>query len=223
MTVSVLAGSYDGRLVVLSVLIAIFASYAALDLAGQGTLARRARLLWLGGAATAMGIGIWAAHYVGMLAFRLPVPMLYDWPTVLLSLLAAISASAAALLVISRPRPGLLRATVGSLLMGGGIASLDYIGMAAMRLPAERRYEPRLAALSVALAVVISFAALWLTSRLRGGTKGRGPWRAFRALILGAAIPAMHYTGMAAARFTAPASPRNIAQERGSLPQMVAT
>jgi NO-binding membrane sensor protein with MHYT domain len=89
-----LVGSYDYRLVALSVLIAILASYASLDLAGRVTAARgRTRLLLLTGGATAMGIGIWSMHYIGMLAFTLPVEVRYDWPTVLLSLLAAIFAS----------------------------------------------------------------------------------------------------------------------------------
>ena len=77
-------GFYDYRLVVLSVLIAIGASYAALDLAARITAASgRIRLAWLAGGAFAMGVGIWSMHYIGMLAFSLPVPVLYDWPTVL--------------------------------------------------------------------------------------------------------------------------------------------
>src|ERR1700683_3662408 len=132
-----LVGSYSHRLVALSVVIAIFASYSALDLAGRVTAARgRARSIWLMGGASAMGLGIWSMHYIGMLAFSLPVPVFYDWPTVLLSLLAAIFASAIALLIVSREKMGLLAAMVGSVIMGGGIAAMHYIGMAAMRLPA---------------------------------------------------------------------------------------
>src|SRR5271167_14414 len=98
-----LLGSYDYRLVFLSVLIATLAAYSALDLTGRVTSARgRARPFWLCGGAFAMGLGIWAMHYIGMLAFRLPVPVLYDWPTVLVSLFAAISASGIALFFVSR-------------------------------------------------------------------------------------------------------------------------
>src|SRR5579863_2487548 len=155
-----ITGSYDYRLVALSVLIAVLASYAALDLAGRVTFARGGvRLLWLGGGATAMGIGIWSMHYIGMLALRLPVLVEYDWPTVLLSLLAAILASAVALFVVSRRQMGLLRAMAGSLFMGTGIAAMHYIGMAAMRLPAMCHYSSGLVALSVLLAVVISSVA----------------------------------------------------------------
>lgn len=90
--------------------------------------------LMLSGGAAAMGIGIWSMHYVGMLAFRLPVPVEYDWPRVLVSLMAAIFASAVALFVVSRERMGFFQAVVGSVLMGSAIAGLHYIGMAAMRM-----------------------------------------------------------------------------------------
>src|SRR3984957_14943639 len=102
-----LRGSYNGWLVAMSVVIGIFAAYAALDLGGRVTSARgAARRLWLGGGAIAMGLGIWSMHYVGMLAFQLPVRLEYDWPTVLLSMLAAIFASAGALLVGGRNEMG---------------------------------------------------------------------------------------------------------------------
>ena len=85
------------------------------DLAGRVTAARgKARLLWLSGGAIAMGFGIWSMHYIGMLAFRLPVPVQYGWPTVLLSLLAAILASAVALFVVSRHQMGVIRASLGA-------------------------------------------------------------------------------------------------------------
>ena len=83
-----------------------------------------------------MGIGIWSMHYIGMLAFRMPMPVLYDWPTVLLSLAAAIAASGIALFVVSRKTMGLLATIVGGMFMGGGIAAMHYIGMEAMRMPA---------------------------------------------------------------------------------------
>ena len=117
-----MSGSYNYHLVTLSVLIAVCAAYAALELAGRTTAARgRVRLAWLVGGATAMGLGIWSMHYIGMLAFTLPVPVLYDWPTVLLSLLAAIFASAVALFVVSRKKLNWPRAVAGGVIMGGGI------------------------------------------------------------------------------------------------------
>ena len=114
-----------------------------------------------------MGLGIWSMHYIGMLAYSLPVPVLYDWPTVLLSLLAAILASGVALFIASRNAMRPLRTAMGGVLMGTGIAAMHYIGMEAMRLPAMCHYSPGLVILSVILAIVISLVALWLTFHLR--------------------------------------------------------
>ncbi|MHB1675251.1 MAG: bifunctional diguanylate cyclase/phosphodiesterase [Acidobacteriaceae bacterium] len=199
----VLVGSYDYRLVTASVLIAMVASYAALDLAGRVTAARgRFRFLWLVGGAIAMGLGIWSMHYVGMLAYTLPVTVAYDWPTVLVSLLAAIFASGVALFIASRDVMLPLRTCIGGIVMGIGIAAMHYIGMEAMRLPAMCHYSPGLVTVSVFLAILISVVALWFTFHLRVETAVSG-WRKLGAAILmGAAIPTMHYTGMAAATFT---------------------
>ena len=197
-----LAGSYDYRLVALSVLIAMLASYAALDLGGRVTASRGSlRFFWLMGGSAAMGMGIWSMHYIGMLAYTLPVTVFYDWPTVLLSLLAVVLASAVALFVVSQSKMGPLQIGTGGLLMGIGIAAMHYIGMQAMRLPAMHRYSFRLVALSVALAIVISLVALWLTFHLRTETKTMGWRKLASALLMGAAIPVIHYTGMAAVTF----------------------
>jgi PAS domain S-box-containing protein len=197
-----LIGSYNYWLVALSVLIAMFASYAALDLAGRVTAAGGwTRALWLLGGAGAMGTGIWSMHYIGMLAFILPVPVAYHWPTVLLSLLAAILASVVALGVVSRQKMGWFRALTGSVLMGAGIASMHYIGMAAMRLSALCQFSSFLVILSVVFAVLISLAALWITFHFRDEKMGVGGKKLAGAVVMGAAIPVMHYTGMAAASF----------------------
>src|SRR6266568_3978974 len=127
-----LIGSYNYALVALSVLIAMFASYAALDLAGRVTAAGGwTRVVWLLGGAGAMGTGIWSMHYIGMLAFILPISVAYHWPTVLLSLIAAILASVVALGVVSRQKMGWFRALAGSVLMGAAIPVMHYTGMAA--------------------------------------------------------------------------------------------
>jgi two-component system sensor histidine kinase/response regulator len=194
--------SYNYYLVALSVLISTLASYVALDLAGRVTAARGAvRMAWLTGGACAMGMGIWAMHYLGMLAYRLPVVVYYDWPTVALSLLCAIFASGTALFVVSGKHMTRVDATLGSLVMGGGIAAMHYIGMAAMRLPALCRYSFPLVALSIVLAVLISLVALWLSFNLREDRQSRSSRKIASAMLMGAAIPVMHYTGMAAATF----------------------
>src|SRR5467141_621048 len=195
--------SHSYTLVALSVLIAIFTSYAALDLAGRVTAAGGwIRAVWLLGGAGAMGTGIWSMHYIGMLACILPVPVAYHLPTVLLSLFAAILASAIALYVVSRQKMGAFRAFTGSVLMGAGIASMHYIGMAAMRLSAMCQFSSFLVVLSVVFAVLISLAALWITFHLRDEKAGIGRRKIAGAVVMGAAIPVMHYTGMAAASFT---------------------
>jgi PAS domain S-box-containing protein len=206
-----LIGSYNYGLVALSVLISIFASYAALDLAGRVTAARGwTRAVWLLGGAGAMGTGIWSMHYIGMLAFILPIPVAYHWPTVLLSLFAAILASVIALFVGSRQKMGAFRALAGSVLMGGGIASMHYIGMAAMRLSAICHFNSFLVVLSVVFAVLISLAALWITFHFRDEKKGIGWEKTAGAVLMGTAIPVMHYTGMAAASFTPSGMPADL-------------
>ena len=178
------------------------AAYASLDLAGRVATARgRAQLLWLLGGAIAMGIGIWAMHYIGMEAFRLPIPVMYDWPTVLLSLFAAILASGVALFTVSRPTVSRGSMIVGGILMGGGIAAMHYIGMEAMRLPAMCMYTPWLVVVSIVLAIAISFVALQQAFRFRDTSASGGRRKFGSALLLGLAIPTMHYVGMAAVQF----------------------
>ena len=206
-----LIGSYNYALVALSVLIAMFASYAALDLAGRVTATGGwTRAAWLLGGAGAMGTGIWSMHYIGMLAFILPIPVAYHWPTVLLSLLAAILASVVALGVVSRQKMGAFRVLAGSVLMSAGISSMHYIGMAAMRLPAMCHFNSLLVALSVVFAVLISLAALWITFHFRDEKTEIGWKKSAGAVVMGAAIPAMHYTGMAAASFTPSGMPTDL-------------
>ena len=149
-----------------------------------------------------MGLGIWSMHYIGMLAFLLPVQVFYDWPTVLVSLLAAIFASGVALFVVSRSRMDWGHALAGSAIMGSGIATMHYIGMAAMRLPAMCGYDLPLVVLSIVVAIVMSLVALWLSFHLREHAKTTWRKKCASAAVMGAAIAAMHYTGMAAARFT---------------------
>src|SRR3977135_743565 len=206
-----LIGSYNYALVALSVLIAVFASYAALDLAGRVTAAGGwTRAVWLLGGAGAMGTGIWSMHYIGMLAFILPIPVAYHWPTVLLSLFAAILASVVALGVVSRKKMSALRALAGSVLMGAGISSMHYIGMAEMRVPAVCHFDFFLVVLSVVFAVLISLAALWITFHFRDEKRGIAWEKLAGAVVMGAAIPVMHYTGMAAASFAPSGTPADL-------------
>ena len=203
-----MAASYDYLQVALSALIAVSASYAALDLAGRVTAASGwPRFTWFTGGATAMGIGIWAMHFTAMLAFRLPVPVGYHWPTVMLSLLAGILSSAFALHVASRQKMGWVQAFTSSVIMGVGIAAMHYMGMAAMRLAAVMRFNPLIVVSSVVLAMVFSLAALLLAFDLREETRGTPSRKVVSSLVMGTAISAMHYSGMASASFIPSGTP----------------
>jgi NO-binding membrane sensor protein with MHYT domain len=201
-----LHAGYSPSLVLVSVLIATAASYAALDLAGRVTAARgRERLAWLAGGSLSMGVGIWSMHFIGMLAFHLPVPITYELGRVVLSVLVAVAASALALVVVSRPNVGLGALAVGALCMGPAIAGMHYIGMAALNVTAALRWDYRLVGLSVGIAIAASFVGLALASHLRlDETAGRVARRVGSAGVMGAAIAGMHYTGMAAAHFSSP-------------------
>jgi NO-binding membrane sensor protein with MHYT domain/CheY-like chemotaxis protein/nitrogen-specific signal transduction histidine kinase len=197
-----LAGHYETPLVLVSILVAIVASYAALSLAGRVSESRgRAVLAWIVGGSIAMGSGIWAMHFVGMLAFRLPIPIAFDLPLTLASLLLPIAASCLALWQVSRAELGPVRLAASALVMGIGINAMHYTGMAAMRMEPGIVYDPWLFALSVVIAIAASGLALWIAFRLRRNVPHVWLPRVGAAVVMGAAIVGMHYTGMAAASF----------------------
>jgi len=195
-------GTYNPYLVALSILVASFASYTALDLSGrvppaQGPTHRG----WLAAAALIMGGGIWSMHFVAMLAFMLPMPMSYDVGLTVLSLVLAILAASGSFYVISRPGVSRPRLVLSGVFMGIAIFGMHYTGMAAMRGPVQLTYDPLWFALSVIIAIGTATAALWLAFR----TTDPGQKLA-AAIVLGLAISGMHYTGMRAAVFTAQAT-----------------
>ncbi|MEE4229817.1 putative bifunctional diguanylate cyclase/phosphodiesterase [Pseudomonas viridiflava] len=197
-----LVGSYTPSLVMISVLIAVLASYTALDLAGRVASAKgRAVHCWIAGGAVAMGIGIWSMHFIGMLAFVLPFKLGYDIPLTLCSLLIAMLSSGFALWLVNQPQMPVLQWGLGALFMGLGISAMHYTGMAALRMQPGIDYDPGLFGLSLIVAVSASGAALWIAFRLRHGAPRVHLVRAGAAVIMGLAIVGMHYTGMAAAGF----------------------
>lgn len=199
-----LIGSYTPWLVVVSFLVAVLASFTALDMASRVTTAATPRTtwLWLVGGGCAMGLGIWSMHFIGMLAFRLPIPLGYALGLTTVSLLAAMASSIFALWLVSQPTLPHGRLALGAVLMGSGIASMHYLGMAALHMQPGIDYHAGWVALSLVIAVVASWTALFIAFRLRS-THRRLRDRAAPALVLGTAIVGMHYTGMAAARFPA--------------------
>src|SRR5262249_16375686 len=199
---STLIATYDLPLVALSVIIAIWSSYTALDVAGRVTAARNnARLAWLIGGALAMGTGIWSMHFTGMLAYHLPIAVHYHVPTVILSLVAAVAASLVALFVVSRPHVGLGHVVAGSLLIATGISGMHYIGMDAMRLRAMHHWDTTFVVLSVVIAIMVALAALGLTFMFRDDKQDK-VLKGVCAIIMGFAIPGMHYTAMAAVSYS---------------------
>jgi diguanylate cyclase (GGDEF)-like protein len=213
-----LHGTYNAGLVTASLLMAMFASYVSLDMAGRIAAAhtRAVQRAWLAGGAIAMGIGIWSMHFIGMLAFRLPIPMSYNPWITFLSLLIAIASSAFALWRVSQATLSPSRLCVGALLMGAGVCGMHYTGMAAMHMHPGIQYVPWLVALSAVIAVLASGTALWLFFHLRQMPRGSVRVRLLSyaaAVVMGGAIAGMHYTGMAAAHF--PAGSRCMAAHSG--------
>lgn len=209
-----LQGSYEPWLVALSVGVAIFSSTMGLHAAWQARDARTetvARMMRLAGSIS-LTCGVWAMHFVGMLAFRLCTTVTFDVGLTLLSGLPALGAAWVALQLLSQPtfkRPQLV---AGGALMGAGIGAMHYVGMAAMQLSAALRYDPTIFGLSVVVAIVLSIVALWMRFGLASRLSNR-PWLTtlFSGVFMGAAIAGMHYTGMAAARFIGVSHPGDVA------------
>ena len=197
-------GSYNYLLVTLSYVMAVAASYTALELGrrvseSSGLMA----VSWLCGGAFSMGIGIWTMHFIGMLAFSLPMAFSYDVTITILSLLVGVAASGFAIYVASRKRQGFMKIGLSGLLLGGGIAAMHYTGMAAMEMQAAISYDTGLLVLSVLIAVVAACAAIWIIFTLTSFTgKYLALLKIGAAMIMGIAIAGMHYTGMAAAIYT---------------------
>ncbi|MEC4561499.1 putative bifunctional diguanylate cyclase/phosphodiesterase [Pseudomonas inefficax] len=197
-----LTGSYSSSLVLISLCVAILASYTALDLTGRIATAKgRAACLWMGGGALAMGIGVWSMHFIGMLAFSLPIDLGYDLALTAFSLLIAVLSSGFALWLVSQPSLPWQQLAFGALIMGAGIACMHYTGMAALRMLPGIDYDPTLFGASLLIAVGASAAALWIAFRLRAHTPYVRQIRGLAAVVMGFAIVGMHYTGMAAANF----------------------
>lgn len=213
-------GHYDMKLVVLSYLVAVFASYIALSIARSmrsPLIDRMNYWKWLLSGAVVMGLGIWTMHFIGMEAYIMADPMSYSPGLTFLSLLIAIIASGFALFVVARPKVSLPQIIFGGVLMGLAIAAMHYVGMIAM-LEVDVKFLPSLFILSIIIAVVASQAALWLMIRSYDI-----PWLAklsiLSALVMGAAICGMHYVGMFAAVMTSEEGGMNLMMEnRAGLP-----
>jgi NO-binding membrane sensor protein with MHYT domain len=208
-------GTYNPYLVVLSILVACFTSYTALDLSGHVGPARGfARRVWLVAAALTMGGGIWSMHFVAMLAFIMPIPMSYDTGLTTVSLGVAIFVTGVAFYVISRQSASPLPLVLSGIFMGLGIAGMHYAGMEAIRGNFELSYSPLFVALSLVIAIGASTVALWVAFR----TTDLGQ-KLIAAVVMGLAISGMHYTAMRAAIFYCSRPGSGAAQVSASLDQ----
>lgn len=199
-----LVGVYDPHLVVISVLLAVFASIMALHIVGQMQRSTQAstRLLILVAGSLAFGGGVWAMHFVGMLAFELCAYVNYDPWLTLYSLVPAFFAALVALYLLSQDRVAWLQILGGGSLMGVGIGAMHYAGMSAMEMGPLLRYDPGFFVLSLVAAIALSCLSLWVRAwMLKRYPAGELKVVLLSGSLLGLAISVMHYLGMAAARF----------------------
>lgn len=187
--------SYDMTLVVLSYIVSVLGSYTALRLAVAIPTAEGPALWgWLFGAAAALGGGaIWAMHFLAMLACDMSMPVTYDVPLTVLSLLIAILVTAAGLYTVGRGEANWSKLIGAGVFTGLGVAGMHYTGMAAMRFSGEASYDTALVLASIVIAIAAATAALWLAFNLRGHLQVFGS-----AFVMAIAVCGMHYTGMAA-------------------------
>lgn len=200
-----LVTSYDSFTVIVSILVAMLASFTALDMAGRvATSTGKVALIWLFGGGFAMGVGIWAMHFIGMLSMTMEMVMSYDASLTGISMAIAVIASIFALWLVCRGELPMRKLLGGALVLGSGVVAMHYTGMAALMLSPGISWNWNWIALSVVIALVASGAALWLAFNLRDGTTGRTTLlRLGASVVMGLAIAGMHYTGMAAANFPA--------------------
>jgi NO-binding membrane sensor protein with MHYT domain len=194
--------THEPWLVVLSLIVAIQGAYVGLSLAVQLRAAEglRRRLL-LAAAAISLAVAIWAMHFVGMLAARLPFPVDYLVFPTLLSFLVCVIVVGLAVFAVSAGPLTPQRLAASAVFMGGGIAAMHYLGMAALHASAHLSHDPAHVAASVLGGMAASALALWLA-----GGKGRPPLL-LSAAALGVAIAGMHYTAMAGVTLVPHAAP----------------
>src|SRR5208282_1367387 len=199
-----LIGTFNPLLVELSLIVAIIAAFAALMIVERvsGSRGRGDRIKWLTVGAFTLGCGIWCMHFVGMLAFKLPIQVDYDPLITFLSMVPAVIASAIALYYISQRAFDFGRAAVAGVLIGAGIGTMHYTGMAAMTMNARMAYDPSIFALSVLVACLLATFSLDAQLFLERKTKLSSLQRQMvGGTIMGFAVAGMHYTGMAAAHY----------------------
>lgn len=206
---TLIEGAYHFPLVALSLLVAVFASFMAFNVAGQAAVTqdklRRNTLLITG--SIALGGGIWSMHFLGMTAFDLCLPVNYDPLITALSAIPGVAAAWVALNLLIKTRISVTEVVLGGVLMGAGIGTMHYSGMAAMEMAPLLRYDLGIFALSIVVAVCLAMLSLWIKFGITAAIKSRkmlGKHALLASIVMGLAIAGMHYIGMAAARFVLP-------------------
>jgi diguanylate cyclase (GGDEF)-like protein/PAS domain S-box-containing protein len=194
--------SWNGNLIVLSVLIAMFGSFTALSHAERMRESRgRQAKAWMVAGGVTLGVAVWSMHFIGMLAFNLPVPIAYDSRLTFLSVLPAIAAALLGFHLLRSQKLQLDKVIVGGFFMGLGITVMHYTGMAALKMQPAISYDPTIFTLSVIIAITAATGALLIV--YTGEKTGLHPLiqHLLGAVIMGFAIAGMHYTAMAGAIF----------------------
>jgi len=206
---TLIEGAYHFPLVVLSLLVAVFASFMAFNVARQAAITedkiRRNTLLGTG--SIALGGGIWSMHFLGMTAFDLCLSVNYDPFVTGLSAIPGVAAAWVALHLLIKTRISIAEIVLGGVLVGAGIGTMHYSGMAAMEMAPLLRYDLGMFALSIVVAVCLAMLSLWIKFGITAATKSKkllGKHVLLASIVMGLAISGMHYTGMAAARFVLP-------------------
>lgn len=195
--------SWNPLLIGISFIVAVIASFVALDCTGKITLAkRRADLFWRLCAGATLGLGIWSMHFIGMLSMKMPLPIRYDFLLTLISLLVAIASATAVLhVVVTSSVVSPKRWMLATAILSAGVVSMHYIGMSALMFSGTLRWSVPLIALSILVAITACGMALWLTFRLRQRRRNALFRRIIAALVMGIAVAAVHYIGMSATTF----------------------
>ena len=189
-----LIGTYDVWLVLLSYAVSVLGSYTALELAGHVLEEKRQakRFIWIFCAAIALGGGgVWAMHFIAILAYKLPIAVSYDITLTIASLIVAIIVASIGMYIVTGADLSIKRLGVAGVFVGLGVVAMHYTGMEAMRMAAVLEYDPLIFTLSVVVAIVVATIGLLLMVTMRNGVQ-----RFVSAFVIGFAVCSMHYTGM---------------------------
>lgn len=188
---------WDIGLIALSLLVAMFGSFTALSHAQRMRESTgRASWYWLFSGSVTLGMAIWSMHFIGMLAFHLPIQLSYDLKLTLISILPAIAAALLGFYMLRSNKMKIFDIAIGGFVMGIGIASMHYIGMAALEMQPSIVYDPLIVTTSIVIAIVASIAALLIVYASEKTRLNPLLYQLIASIIMGCAIAGMHYTAM---------------------------